>query len=171
MRPSAILFPLVLLVACEASPPAALPTADATASFPKGGLVDTIQINTVDHLPLRAAALIAPDGDETPARDVEANPRPSSSFGQPGAGAAFRTAFSPQSALAGAVVPANQTYSGRPREETELLAMLSTAAIPLPDPVAYRRDWQHYRIRLEFGTPGSTAETREIPAPQPPPAG
>jgi hypothetical protein len=49
-----------------------------------------------------------------------------------------------------------------------LLAVVSTASIPLPDPVAYRRDWQKYRIRLRFGDPPQV-ETREIDAPAPPP--
>jgi hypothetical protein len=53
--------------------------------------------------------------------------------------------------------------------EEQLLATASTADIALPDPVAYRRDWQHYRIRLTFGTPPDELETREIAAPAPPP--
>ncbi|MGA8550040.1 MAG: hypothetical protein WB678_07360, partial [Stellaceae bacterium] len=60
---------------------------------------------------------------------------------------------------------------GAPRTQTTLLAIVSSASIPLPDPVAYRRDWQKYRIRLHFGTPPDQVETREIPAPAPPPAG
>ena len=47
--------------------------------------------------------------------------------------------------------------------------MVSTAAIPLPDPNAYRTDWQQYRIRLGFGVPPGQVETRDIPAPEPPP--
>jgi hypothetical protein len=49
------------------------------------------------------------------------------------------------------------------------LATVSTAEIALPDPVAYRRDWGKYRIRLNFGTPPGETETREIAAPEPPP--
>jgi hypothetical protein len=45
---------------------------------------------------------------------------------------------------------------------------VSSASIRLPDPVAYRRDWQGYRIRLRFGGPPQV-ETREVAAPAPPP--
>ena len=170
MRRPPLLLVLAVLAACEAGPPAALPTAEVTAGFPKGAPSDTIQISAVDPLPLRAAALIAPDGTATPAQNVVVTPRPSSAVGQFGGGDSFRTAFSPQSALAAAVVPSNQTYSGTPPHETQLLITASSASIQLPDPVAYRRDWEHYRVRVEFGTAGGN-ETREIPAPKPPPGG
>jgi hypothetical protein len=51
----------------------------------------------------------------------------------------------------------------------QVLAVLSQAEIPLPDPVAYRRDWATYRVRLTFGTPPSDLESRELAAPAPPP--
>ena len=54
-----------------------------------------------------------------------------------------------------------------PQSQTRLLAIVSTASIPVPDPVAYRRDWQKFRIRLHFGSPPQL-ETREIAAPAPP---
>ena len=53
--------------------------------------------------------------------------------------------------------------------QQQLLATVSTAEIALPDPVAYRRDWRKYRIRLTFGTPPAEVETREIAAPESPP--
>ena len=37
--------------------------------------------------------------------------------------------------------------------------MVSRADIPLPDPVAYRRDWRDWRVRLTFGTPPGELET------------
>jgi hypothetical protein len=51
----------------------------------------------------------------------------------------------------------------------QVLAVLSQAEIPLPDPIAYRRDWANYRVRLSFGIAPGEIETREIPAPAPPP--
>ena len=45
--------------------------------------------------------------------------------------------------------------------------MISTASLPLPDPVDYRREWRNYRIRLDFGIPPDDTETRELPAPEP----
>ena len=47
--------------------------------------------------------------------------------------------------------------------------MLSTAEITLPDPVAYRRDWAGYKIRLGFAAGGSQLQIRVIGAPAPPP--
>jgi hypothetical protein len=55
-----------------------------------------------------------------------------------------------------------------PTTQTKLLAVVSSASIQLPDPLAYRRDWQKYHIRLSFGDPPQV-ETREIAAPAPPP--
>jgi hypothetical protein len=45
--------------------------------------------------------------------------------------------------------------------------MTASAEISLPDPVLYRRDWQHYKIRLTFGGTG-TPDIRELAAPAPP---
>jgi hypothetical protein len=45
--------------------------------------------------------------------------------------------------------------------------MTANAEITLPDPVVYRRDWQHYKIRLTFGASGAP-EIRELAAPAPP---
>jgi hypothetical protein len=63
-----------------------------------------------------------------------------------------------------------ETYAGAAlNSQQQLLATVSTAEIALPDPVAYRRDWARYRIRLTFGTPPGEVETRLLPAPPPPP--
>ena len=62
-------------------------------------------------------------------------------------------------AQAGAALYSNQ----------QLLAMVSRADIPLPDPVAYRRDWRDWRVRLTFGTPPGELQTLVIAAPEPPP--
>jgi hypothetical protein len=51
----------------------------------------------------------------------------------------------------------------------QLLLTVSTAEIATPDPVAYRRDWQSYKIRLGFAGGGHALDMREIPAPKPPP--
>jgi len=49
------------------------------------------------------------------------------------------------------------------------LLMVSTAEITLPDPVAYRRNWQNYHIRVSFGAGDNQADVRDIAAPEPPP--
>jgi len=170
MRVAAALLALSLLSACEAGAPAPLPGAEVRAEFPPGGVVNVIQVTALDPRPLHAAELVAPDGAATPATGIDTTKNPTTSAGQFGAGNTARNNLSPQRTFANAVVPPNPTYSGRPSERTELLLTRSVASIALPDPVAYRKDWQHYRIKAEFGTPPAPTETIEIPAPEPPPA-
>ena len=40
---------------------------------------------------------------------------------------------------------------------------------PVPDEIAYRRDWRSYRIFLSFGDLAGEVERRVLPAPEPPP--
>src|SRR5438874_2483158 len=78
-----------------------------------------------------------------------------------------------ETALAGtgaaALISPNAEANAALRGQVQVLAVLSQAEIPLPDPVAYRRDWATYRVRLTFGTPPSELESRELAAPAPPP--
>src|SRR5438270_540944 len=78
-----------------------------------------------------------------------------------------------ETALAGtgaaALTSPNAEANAALRGQVQVLAVLSQAEIPLPDPVAYRRDWATYRVRLTFGTPPSELESRELAAPAPPP--
>lgn len=166
-----IVLPLALLAGCEggAAPPSALsgPAAQLRASFPPRGLVDTIEIDAIERLPLRAAVLIAPDGTTTPATYINTDTNPRLATGQWAAGNAWQDAITGNSALAALTQP-NIPAGTAPHGEQQLLAVVSTADITLPDPVAYRRDWQHYRIRLTFGTAPGEVETQEIAAPAPP---
>jgi hypothetical protein len=172
-RVVAVLLPLIVLAACgggapspEAAP-AGAPTASAQvrASFPPHGIVDTIALSAVDRLPLREAVLLAPDGRTTPATYLNTNAAPSNETGQ-------RAAQFWQNAVTGnntlAALTQNAGAGAAPDARTQLLAIASTADIPLSDPVAYRRDWRHYRIRLTFGTPPGEVESEEIAAPAPP---
>jgi hypothetical protein len=165
---AACLLPLVLLVAaCGGEGPTPLPNDQVRAGFPAGGVANQIEVSAIDRLPLRGAELVAPDGHATPALSVAANPAPTETFSQqyPGgnySGPNFGVSSIGSNALAPGVVGA------APTTESKLLAVVSNASIQLPDPVAYRRDWQNYRIRLRFGDPPQ-AETREIAAPAPPP--
>jgi hypothetical protein len=159
-----ILLSLLLVAACEGSGPAPLPVDQVTASFPPHGITDVIVIDATDRLPLRAAMLIMPDGGTVPADGVDVNARPRSIAG-------LSAATDPTHSGLG-----DLTQSGPPiipsiHSEGQLLTTISRASITLPDPVAYRRDWQRYRIRLDFGTPPGAVETREIAAPEPPPGG
>ncbi len=159
-----------LLAACGGQGPASPPGEETSASFPAGGIADVIAIDATDRLPLRQAELIAPDGHATLAASVTANPSPTEDFSQQSPiGANSGSQFGVSSIGSNALSPG--VVGGAPRTQTTLLAIVSSASIPLPDPVAYRRDWQKYRIILRFGTPPDQVETREIPAPAPPPPG
>jgi hypothetical protein len=166
MRFAACLATILLLAACSSAGPPTAATEPIRAGFPAGGIVNLIAVDAVDRLPLRQAELIAPDGHATAANSVTANPAPTQSFSQqfptgPFSGTQFGVSSIGSNALTPGVVGA------APQTQTQVLAVVSTASIPLPDPVAYRRDWQKYRIRLRFGDPPQV-ETREIVAPEPP---
>ncbi|MGC2199465.1 MAG: hypothetical protein WA633_04850 [Stellaceae bacterium] len=164
-------FLLAFLAGCEAeSGLPTLPVDQVRALFPAGGVVDAIEIDAVDRLPLRAAELVAPDGEATPASYLHVNPSPGATFYQrfpdsPYAGNVFGVG----NLDLGTPLPAN--IAGAPQGNARLLAMVSTASIPLPDEVAYRRDWRSYRIFLSFGDAASEVERRVLPAPEPPPKG
>jgi len=174
--PLLLLLPPLGLAACDSAalPPGPdtqgpnSPSAQLVASFPRGGIVDTIVVNAVERLPLRAAELVAPGGAPTPASYINVAASPGYATGQWTAGNLWQEPVSGSSAmpsLAGPSVLAGAAVQSR----EQLLATVSTADIALPDPVAYRRDWAHYRIRLTFGTPPGPLETRDIAAPEPPP--
>ena len=139
------------------------------AHFPPGGVVDVIEINAVDRLPLRKAELVAPDGQVTPASYLNVFPSPGTTLDSefatsPYAGNTFGygNITANLAALGGA---------GAPQQRVALLAMVATASILLPDPVEYRREWRGYRIRLDFGDPPGAVDARELAAPEPPPGG
>ena len=165
--PSILLF--TLLAACGDSGLAPVPSDQIRASFPPGGVVDVIEVDTVNHLPLRSAALIAPDGQVTQTSYLAVNPSPSAT-------SYLALPTSPYAAIATGVgnlttglTPTVST--GSPQQQVTLQTVVSTASLPLPDPVDYRREWRDYRIRLDFGIPPGETETRDVPAPEPPPGG
>jgi hypothetical protein len=168
VRRVACLLLVVLLAACGGTGPAAVPINQITASFPPGGIANQIEITAIDRLPLRGAELVAPDGHTTPALSITANPAPTTTFSQEFAsGVGNGPGYGVSSIGSNALNP--NIVGAAPTTQTKLFAIESTASIQLPDPVAYRRDWQHYRIRLTLGTPPDV-ETLEIAAPAPPPA-
>src|SRR5215208_6051746 len=149
-------------------PPPGPPPVVAQLRVGFGGLVDTIDIAAIERLPLRAAELIAPDGSATPAGSITVDPNPRVATGQWAQSNRWQDAVTGNSALA-VLTSQNPQAGAALQSQQQLLATVSTADIPLPDPVAYRRDWPQYRIRLTFGTPPTNIETRELPAPPPPP--
>ena len=164
------LLSLFLVVACDTggnTPPPAVAAAAVQAGFPRGGLADTITISAVERLPLRIAELVAPDGATTPANWIDVNNSPSVTTGQRVANNPWDTAVTGSSAAA-ALTSQNAEAGATLQGQVQLLGTVSTAEIALPDPVAYRRDWTQYRIRLTFGTPPGDVATSEIAAPEPP---
>ena len=143
-----------------------MPNDQIRADFPPGGIADQIEVTAVDRLALRGAELVAPDGHVTPALSINVNPTPTTGFSQ-GAWAAPITSANYGVSSIGSNALTPNVVGAAPQSQTTLLAMVSTASIQLPDPIAYRRDWQQYRIRLRLGDPPQN-ETREIAAPAPP---
>jgi hypothetical protein len=159
-------FALLLAGCFGGPPPASLPVVELKVGFPPGGLADVIVIDAADRLPLHSAELIAPDGAATASTDVLANQAPLFATGQYAATDPWKTGLT--GGAGRETISAGQTGAAL-RTQAKLLSIVSNASIPLPDPPAYRRDWQHYRIRLQFGLPPGEVETREIAAPEPPP--
>src|SRR5205807_7086247 len=104
----------------------------------------------------------------TPASAIDVVAQPRFATGQWTAGNPWQNAIAPSNAVP-ALALQNAQAGAAIQAREELLATVSSADIPLPDPVAYRRDWPRYRIRLVFGTPPGAIEMRELPAPEPPP--
>jgi hypothetical protein len=147
-------------------PGPAVPTATLRVGF--GGLVDTIEVSAIQSEPLRAAALVAPDGTLVPASDISVSDNPRILTGQWSLTHPWDVAVDPQNTLAALALPNAQAGTALYSSQ-QLLAMVSRADIPLPDPVVYRRDWRDWRVRLTFGTPPGELQTFVIAAPEPPP--
>ena len=107
-----------------------------------------------------------PNGAVVPANYLNVDASPTFATGQSALANTWRDAVEPSSLLP-ALVAENARAGAAMHGDQQLLAMVSVAEIPLPDPAAYRRDWQHYRIRLSFGTPPGPLENRELAAPAP----
>lgn len=166
MRVATACWLLILLAACAGSGPTPLPSDAVRVSFPAHGIADQIEIEAVGRLPLRQAALIAPDGKATAANAIEAHPSDTLTASQSVANRPYAgTLTGPAGAQPSVPLPAGAA----PQSQTRLLAMVSTASIALPDPVAYRNNWRRYRIELRFGSPPGPIESKTLPAPKPPP--
>jgi hypothetical protein len=171
MRLTPCVLTLIILAACaDDAGLSRLPIDQTRARFPPGGVVNAIEVDAINRLPLRSAELIAPDGRATPASYLNVTPTPGVTYYQrftngPFAGNAFGVGI----IASGTPVPAD--IAGAPQGSAQLLAMVSNASIPLPDEVEYRRDWRSYRIFLSFGDPPGEIERRVLPAPEPPPNG
>lgn len=171
MRAAAGLLSLVLFAACSDADSglAPLPNDQIRVRFPPGGVVAAIEVDAVDRLPLRSAELIAPDGEATSASYLHVDPAPSLTFDQWFVGGSPYIGNAIGIGTIASNVPFPADLSGAPQARAQLLTMVSTASIQLPDEVAYRRDWRSYRIFLSFGDVAGEVERRVLPAPEPPP--
>jgi hypothetical protein len=168
MRAGAVLLMLALVPACAPdSGLTPLPADQVSARFPPGGVVNSIEIDAVDRLPLRTAELVSPDGQATAASYLHVNPSPSVTFYQ----RRIDTSFEGNMFGIGNGAPVPAVVAGVPQGDVKFLAMVSTASIPVPDEIEYRRDWRSYRIFLSFGDLANEVERRILPAPEPPPKG
>ena len=161
---------IVLLAACADDGLSPLPSDQVRVRFPAGGVVDVIEVDAVNPLPLRKAELVSPDGQATPASYLNVNPSPSVTSYQ----GMFNGPYGGDALGVGNIAPGmplQAVTGGAPQERATLLLIAASASIPLPDPVKYRRDWRNYRIRLSFGDAPDDVETREVDAPAPPPGG
>jgi len=161
---------LSALVGCAGAdvPASGPPATAARVRVGFGGLVDTIEVNAIERLPLRAAELVSADGEATPSGPITIDSSPRFATGQWNASNSWKDPVTGNNALA-ALTLRNAQAGAALQAQEQLLAMVSNTQILLPDPVAYRRDWANYRVRLTFGTPPGAVETQEIPAPTPPP--
>jgi hypothetical protein len=167
MRAAAAICVLFMLAGCGEGGLSPLPVMQASASFPKLGIANVIVVDAVDRLALTDAVLVAPDGKVTQPTDLDVRPRPrmgSQRLLGSGAfeGEMFAPAETPTPTTGSPVFP-----GGAPNATSHLLAVISTASIPVPDPVDYRLNWQKYRIRLTFGRPPGEVEERQLAAPPP----
>ncbi len=167
MRRLTMILPLALLLgACaDAPPPSTGPQPGVKVSFPPGALVNVIRVDALDSVPLRAAELVAPDGTATPAASLDVVNNPRANSGQATVTDPWRASMLGPNGIP--LLPSAGLDPTARGHET-LLLMVSTAEIPLPDPVAYHRDWAKYRVRITFAT-GGAPDIRELAAPPPPP--
>jgi hypothetical protein len=170
MRALCAILTIVLLAACADDGLSPLASDQVRARFAPGGVVDVIEVDAVNRLPLRKAELVSPDGQATPVSYLNVNPSPSvtSYQGMPN-GPYAGDPLGVGNIAPGLPLPA--ITGGAPQQRATFLVIVSSASIPLPDPVEYRQDWRNYRIRLSFGDAPNEVETREVDAPEPPPGG
>jgi hypothetical protein len=158
---------LVALAACASDrerAAAEAPKPDYLASFaPEAG--DLLLVEVRDEDPVRAARLVAPDGAaiEAHAIDTERRSRGGGGGGfYPSVGVGVGGGSGGVSTGVGIGFPIFGGGGGSRRTEYE-----SVARIRIPDPAAYRANWQKYEIRATLGE-GAEEHEVVIPAPEPP---
>ncbi len=116
--------------------------------------------------PLASMELVAPDGRSAAAAQIERGPpRSSSSTGlrpSVGVGVFGGSGGGGMGTGLGLGVPLGGGASPPPASGHD-----ARARVVIPDPAAYRRDWQNTLVRLRFGSAPEPVTIADIPAPPP----
>src|SRR5262249_47293876 len=150
MRGVATILMIVLCAACADGGLPPLAGDQVPVRFPPRSVGGVIEGDSINPPPLRKVEVLPPPRQAPPAPFFNVHPSLSvtSRQGLPN-GPYAGDAFGVGNIAAG--IPPSALSAGAPQQRAAFLAMISTASIPLPDPVEYRRDWRSYRVRLSFG--------------------
>jgi hypothetical protein len=146
------------VAAAQTTPSFPLPDS-AVAQFGAGANINIIEVAVSDRERASRIELIGPGGVVWKARSLVAEAAASQ--------AATTSGFPPPDIAikSGAVISAlGQNAAGHNSSNQ----IVSTASIPLAEPLRYRRSWQEWRIRIEFGTSPGPVRVVTLPAPRPP---
>jgi hypothetical protein len=145
---------LLVVTACAApgGQPTAPPPADVVARFQPGGAQDVIEVALRGGAGASAVSLLAPGGAATPAYRLDVQPprRSPREYGP-----------LPSTPAARLGVP------GAPSTTSVGHEIVTTAFVRVPDVIDYRRNWQAYRIRVEFGAAPGAPGAVTVRAPPP----
>jgi hypothetical protein len=153
IRRSALALALAL-AACAGpgAPPSPPAPGSVVARFDPGGAQDVIEVSVRGRAGARAVALIGPDGGAEAAYRIDVQPA--------------RRAPREHGALPPGAGPA-LGIPGAPTRTTLTDEIVTTAFVRVPDIIDYRRNWQAYRIRIEFGETAAAPGAVTLPAPPP----
>jgi hypothetical protein len=138
-----------------------------TANFVPG-YPSIIEVQIRDRQPADEVSLVAPDGTETAAYQLDTTKQMATARG--GSGPSFGVGVAGGSsgdvgAGIGIGFPLFGFESAPSRAETEVL---TRARVRIPDTAAYRADWKQWIVRILFDAGKSTERRLEMAAPPPP---
>lgn len=140
-----------------------------TAGF-AAGETDIVEVRVTDEQPVEVAELVGPDGRVYVAHQILRDRLVEERGGVvPNVGIGVGVAGGSRSRIGTSIglgFPLGGFGGGADEAE-----VLSRARIRVDDMVAYRADWQDWKVRIQFGTPEAGLRFMEVPAPAPPPAG
>ncbi len=153
---------LLLAASC-----ASTPKAENTAKTGYDPQANAVQVTVADTMPVRAAELVSPTGQVIAAPGIDTQRQAysgGSSAVTPSIGLGLGGIFGGRHSAFGTSLGVG-LGGGSPASDYPI-EVISSAAIPVPDPAAYRQDWKNYRIRVQVGDP-PTSRVVTIRAPAP----